>query len=59
MELLEALRVIKEECTKTRFCKNCPLRTEILEDGRTCSVMAVTPNNWNIKEFDEVPRLFK
>lgn len=50
MELLEALKVIRDECTKTRFCKNCPLRTEILEDGHTCSVTATTPNTWNVKE---------
>lgn len=56
MELLEALKVIKDECGKHGRCEECPLRTEVIEPGIACEIRRVSPNCWNLSD---APRLFK
>lgn len=59
MELLEALKVIRDECKKHSRCKMCPLRSY---DDKLCTITAnINPDNWKFadEDTDEVPRLFK
>lgn len=44
-KLIEALKVIKEECEKNDFsCESCPL-----ECGGDCGLVMSEPRNWKIE----------
>lgn len=45
--LLEALRVIKNECEKHDHCKECPLGSG---DGYVCCVSDTEPESWKIND---------
>ena len=46
-KLIEALKVIKEECEKHDVCKECPFGSG---DGFVCCVEDTTPDNWKIND---------
>lgn len=54
MELLEALKVIREECKKHVNCGMCPMRT----DNTECALRKNYPQNWTLSCDCETPRLF-
>lgn len=58
MDLIEALKVIREECKKHTNCETCHLRDY---DGGGCCITR-TPENWELSCDDDVqkkvPRLF-
>ena len=53
-EILNALTVIKQVCTNTGPCSDCPFRTG--PDG-TCYIVSTTPHNWEI--INEKPQAWK
>ena len=55
MELLEALKVIKETCCKAKHCERCPLRS--YDDG--CYVQENPPESWTFQTEDVPPRVFE
>ena len=52
MELLEALKTIREECEK-HICRNCPMRTH----NDRCAIREKFPSDWKLR-CDGIPRLF-
>ena len=50
--LIDALNVIKEECSKYYRCSDCPLRF-VSDSGACCSFGKEDPNKWNIKEKEK------
>lgn len=59
MELLEALKVIKEECEKHLKCSECPLRTKSSCE-HLCGIKENNPDRWKLKNEDiRIPRVFE
>ena len=60
-EILKALQVIKEVCTQTASCKDCPLRRPdppgFLEP--VCGVKYNITGNWEIAKTEGLWRAFK
>ena len=55
MELLDALRLIREECKKHESCELCPLRSKFNDD---CALgESDQPANWDLYEDTTVPKL--
>ena len=55
MDLLEALRVIKDECDKHLECYTCPMRDV---DEAECTLGKIDPCNWGFIDEEVAPRLF-
>lgn len=54
-EILNALQIIKDECTSTE-CQNCPFGY----NGDECAIQAFPPVDWQIKkEKESVCRAFE
>lgn len=51
--LIDALNVIKEECSKHCCCGECPLRL-VNDNGTYCSFGKKDPDKWDIKEKEKV-----
>lgn len=45
-EIIKALKVIKEMCSESRVCKDCPCGNAFGE----CSIMDDEPKDWKIVE---------
>lgn len=54
MDLLEALKVIVNECKKHDTCDSCPMRDKFDE----CALQNDPPDDWVFKDNEVVPRLF-
>lgn len=54
-DLIKALETIKKECLTHENCSECPLRSPV--DG--CHLRFRSPDNWDIKDKMELPRVFR
>ena len=57
MELIEAIRTLRDECIKYDYCEECPLRTY---DNKKCMLHQSTPDAYTLvgDKVDKTPRIF-
>lgn len=54
-EILDALKLIKDECESTATCRACPFR-----DEPGCAIRGANPHDWDLDDEDpETWRAFK
>ena len=59
MELIDALKVIQQECVKNNNCTKCPLRNADDYNGDSyCHLRTYIPSNWKLVE-PIIPRVFE
>lgn len=59
MELLEALKTIRDECSTHDQCKCCPLRSKTNESSCSLDIREHAPADWELIGDDAtIPKLF-
>lgn len=53
-EILDALKVIKDECAFATSCHLCPFRR-----AESCAILSEDPEDWTLAEDPEVWRAFE
>lgn len=57
MELLEALKTIRDECSTHNNCQRCPLRSK--SDDDSCGLKERYPSEWDLLDDGvTIPKLF-
>ena len=47
-EILDALKVIKEECAEAKLCSKCPFGMDHTVNGSSCRLDESAPEGWKI-----------
>ena len=54
-EIINALKIIKNECNSRMICDNCPFS----DKNRKCKILHIIPSEWDINEETDAWRALK
>lgn len=51
-KLLDALKIIQDECAKYKVCTDCPFFVQ--SDDNNCGILSRSPDKWKLKKVQVV-----